>query len=428
MEKLLIKNALILPMTERGVMFEGSIGIVGGKIEFVSRGQEMLDGARVIDAGGKVAMPGLVNTHNHISMALLRSYADDLPLMTWLHDHIWPFEACMGRGDVKAGAELGIAEMLLGGTTTSADMYWMDVAVAEAVDKAGIRAVIGTSILDGKKEAFDRDFAALQKYAGHPRITLMVAPHAPYTCSPETLKYARDVAASNNIGLMIHVSETEDEQKIIADKYGCTPVELLRDLGLLNERTLIIHGVFLSAGDIAILREHGCSVAHNPQSNMKLASGIAPVAQIAAAGVNLSIGTDGPASNNDLDMWEELRTASLLSKVATGDPCVLSAWDVLHIATAGGAKALGLEGVTGELRKGLAADIILVDVEKPHFYPRTNLIANLAYCGKAADVDTVIVDGKVVVEGRKLLTLDMPEVCREANRRFADIKARVDGK
>ncbi len=428
MNKLLIINALILPMTERDEIFTGSIGIVGDKIEFVSREPRALEGARVIDADGKVAMPGLVNAHNHISMSLLRSYADDLPLMTWLHDHVWPFEACMGREDVRAGAELGMAEMLLGGTTTSADMYWMDEAVAEAADRAGIRAVIGTSILDGKKDVFDRDFEALQKYVGHPRITLMVAPHAPYTCSRETLEYARDTAENANLGLMIHVSETEDEQRIIAEKYGCTPVELLRDLGLLNDRTLIIHGVFLSDGDISILHEHGCSVAHNPQSNMKLASGIAPVSQLAKAGVNISIGTDGPASNNDLDMWEELRTASLLAKVATGDPCSLSAWEVLRMATAGGAKALGLEGVTGELREGLAADIILVEVEKPHYYPRANMIANLAYCGKAADVHTVIVDGQVVVEAGKLLTLDLHEVCREADRRFGEIKARVDAK
>lgn len=415
-------------MTERDEIFEGSIGIVGNRIEFVSRGARTLDGARVIDAGGKVAMPGLVNAHNHISMALLRSYADDLPLMTWLTGHVWPFEACMGRDDVRAGAELGMAEMLLGGTTTSADMYWMDEAVAEAADKAGIRAVIGTSILDGKKDVFDRDFDALQKYAGHPRISLMVAPHAPYTCSRETLEYARDTAADANLGLMIHVSETEDEQRIIAEKYGCTPVELLREVGLLNEKTLIIHGVFLSDGDIEILREHGCSVAHNPQSNMKLASGIAPVARLVEVGVNVAVGTDGPASNNDLDMWEELRAASLLAKVSSGDPCALSAWEVLRMATVGGAKALGLEGVTGELREGLAADIILVNVEKPHYYPRTNMVANLAYCGKAGDVHTVIVDGKVVVEEGKLLTLDTEEVCREANRRFAEIKARVDDK
>ncbi len=422
MSKLLITNALVLPMTSAGEIFRGSIGVEDGRILFVSREQETMIGARVFDAGGKVAMPGLVNAHNHISMALLRSYADDKPLMEWLTGHIWPFEARMSRDDVRVGAQLGIAEMLLGGTTTTADMYWMDEAVAEAVDQGGIRAVIGTSILDGKKEKFDADFRALQKYDDHPRISLMVAPHAPYTCSRETLEYARDTAVGANLGLMIHVSETLDEQRIIAERYGMTPVEWLRETGLLTPRTLIIHGVFLSAGDVEILREYGCSVAHNPQSNMKLASGIAPVRDIVSAGVNVAIGTDGPASNNDLDMWEELRTASFLAKVSSGDPCALPAWDVLRMATAGGAKALGLEGVTGELREGLAADIILVDVDKPHFYPRTDLVAHLAYCGKAADVDTVIVDGEVVVEGRKVLTMNVSDVCREANERFMNLR------
>lgn len=428
---MLIINAQIITMTDDCQPFEGCIGVVDGKIAMVAPKTDVAKiekfkknnpAARIVDAAGKAAMPGLVNAHNHISMALLRSYADDLPLMTWLNDHIWPFEARMSRGDIKAGAELGMAEMLLGGTTTSADMYWADEVVAEAADRAGIRAVIGTSILDGKREKFDADWAALQKYRGHRRISLMVAPHAPYTCSPETLKYARDVAAQKGDGIMIHVSETQDEQRIIAERYGCTPVELLRDLGLLSARTLVVHGVFLSDGDIAILRTHNCSVAHNPQSNMKLASGIAPAARMAAAGVNVAIGTDGPASNNDLDMWEELRAASFLGKVASGDPCVFSAREILRMATVGGARALGLEGVVGELREGLAADIILIDTEKPHFYPRTDLLSNLAYCGKAADVDTVIIDGRIVVEGRKVLTLSVPDVCNEAEWRFRKLK------
>ncbi len=421
---ILIINALILPMTGGEECFEGSIGIADGKIVFVEKGVAELAGAQVIDARGMVAMPGLVNAHNHISMSLLRSHADDLPLMTWLNDHVWPFEAKMTRDDVRLGAELGIAEMLLGGTTTSADMYWMDEAVAEAVNKSGIRAVIGTSILDGRREDFDRDFETLRtKYAGHPRIALMVAPHAVYTCSRETLEYARDVAREAGVGIMIHVSETLDEQKIVAERYGCTPVELLRDLGMLTENTLIVHGVCLSDGDIEILKAHGCSVAHNPQSNMKLSSGIAPVARMAAAGVNVAIGTDGPASNNDLDMWEEMRSASLLAKVSTGDPCAFSAWETLRMATAGGAKALGLEGITGKLKAGLAADIILIDIEKPHLYPRSNIVANLVYCGKAADVDTVIVDGKVVVQGGKLLTLPLADICRDAERRYEEIRS-----
>lgn len=430
----IIRDCLVLPMTERndGKCFRGHIGIENDRIAFVCGHDEAMPdaaaAAEVIDGRGKLAMPGLVNTHNHIPMTLLRSYADDLPLMPWLNDHVWPFEAQMTRDDIRVGAELGMAEMLLGGTTTSADMYWMDEAVGEAADRAGIRAVISTSILDGKKEAFDKDLALLDERYGrgrHPRITLMVAPHAAYTCSPETLAYARDVAAAHDTGIVIHVSETQDEQRIIRERYGKTPVEMLRDLGMLNPRTLIVHAVWVSDSDIEIMREHGVSVAHNPQSNMKLASGIAPFAKMAAAGLNVTIGTDGPSSNNDLDMWEEMRSASFLQKVGTLDPCVYPAREVLRMATVNGARALGLEGEVGQLRQGMKADIILLDIEKPHLYPQTDMIANLVYCAKASDVDTVFVNGRKVVEGRRLLTMDQTALCREVQERFESIKGRI---
>lgn len=438
MDKILIKDCTVLPMTGNGenACFTGSVGIADGRIAFAStdRAQadeferEHRDSLKVIDGRGKLAMPGLVNTHNHIPMTLLRSYADDLPLMPWLNDHVWPFEGRMTRDDVRVGAELGMAEMLLGGTTTSADMYWMDEAVAEAAENAGIRTVISTSILDGRREDFDRDFEMLAaRYANgmHPRISLMVAPHAVYTCGLETLEYARDTAAAHGVGIAIHVSETEDEQRMIRERYGRTPIEIMRDLGMLGPSTLVVHAVYVSPGDIEIMREYGVSVAHNPQSNMKLASGIAPAAAMAAAGINVTIGTDGPSSNNDLDMWEEMRTASLLQKVATLDPCVFPAYEILRMATVNGARALGLEGRVGMLREGMAADVILVDVEKPHFYPKTDMVANLVYCGKSSDVDTVIVDGRMVVENRRLLTLDVAEVCRQAQLRFEAIKARL---
>lgn len=438
MENILIKDCTVLPMTLEGERpyFTGSVGISHGRIAFASPDNalaerfetEHRDRLTLIDGRGMLAMPGLVNTHNHIPMTLLRSYADDLPLMPWLNDHIWPFEGRMTRDDVRVGAELGMAEMLLGGTTTSADMYWMDEAVAEAAEKAGIRTVISTSILDGRKEDFDRDFQLLvSKYAPgmHSRISLMVAPHAVYTCGLETLAYARDVAARYGIGLAIHVSETEDEQRMIRERYGKTPIEVMRELEMLNPQTLVVHAVHVSDSDIETMRRHGVSVAHNPQSNMKLSSGIAPAARMAAAGLNVSIGTDGPSSNNDLDMWEEMRTASLLQKASTLDPCVFPAYETLKMATVNGARALGLQGRVGQLREGMAADVILVDTEKPHLYPKTDMVANLVYCGKSSDVDTVIVDGRIVVRGRKLLTLDAGQVCREAQQRFEAIKSRL---
>ncbi|MCL2561567.1 MAG: amidohydrolase [Rikenellaceae bacterium] len=435
MENILIRDTLILPMTEQagGRCFRGHIGIADGEIAFVSEDDGVADefvathtaNCRTIDGRGRLAMPGLVNTHSHIPMTLLRGYADDLPLMTWLADHVWPFEARMTRDDIRVGAQLGMAEMLLGGTTTALDMYWMDEAVGEAADCAGIRAVVASSILDGKRADFDADFAMLaERYGGgrHRRIIPMVAPHAVYTCSPETLEYARDVAAAHGVGITVHVSETLDEQQFVRERYGCTPVEMLSRLGLLSERTLAVHCVYVSDDDIEIMRKAGVSVSHNPQSNMKLASGIAPFARMAAAGLNVAIGTDGPASNNDLDMWEEMRAASFLQKVATLDPCAFPAHDVLRMATVGGAHALGLGDRIGQLRAGMAADVILLDIEKPHLYPCADMVANLVYCGKASDVDTVIVDGRVVVEGRRLLTLDISDLCREAQQRFQTIR------
>lgn len=438
MENILIHDCLVVPMTGDGGerYFRGSVGITGGRIAFASPSEE--DAAefrrthagnmREIDGRGKLAMPGLINTHNHISMTLLRSYADDLPLMRWLNEYIWPFEAQMTRDDVRLGAELGMAEMLLGGTTTSADMYWMDEAVGEAAERAGMRISISTSVLDGRGNVFDRDFATLWERYGNgqnPLISLMVAPHAPYTCSPETLAHAREVAERHGIGIAIHVSETTDEQAVIRERYGKTPVEHLDELGLLGPKTLIAHAVYISDSDIERLAARGVSVAHNPQSNMKLASGVAPVAQMMAAGVNVGIGTDGPSSNNDLDMWEEMRTAALLQKVTTLDPCALPAYEVLRMATVNGARALGLEGVTGQLGAGMAADLILLDIEKPHLYPQTDMLANLVYCAKSSDVDTVIVGGRMVVEGRRLLTLDIAALCREAQERFVQIKGRL---
>ena len=265
-----------------------------------------------------------------------------------------------------------------------------------------------------------------EKYAsgGHDRVQIMLAPHAPYTCPPEALKKTLKIAEQYGLGIQIHISETLDEQQTIREQYGKTPVEHLRDVGLFERPVLAAHCVYVNDSDIEIMARYGVSVAHNPQSNMKLASGIAPVVQMLAAGVNVGIGTDGPSSNNDLDMWEEMRTASLLQKVATADPCSLSAYRTLQMATVHGAKAIGREGELGVIVPGALADLLLVDMERPHLSPRNDLIANLAYCGKASDVDTVFVGGEIVVEGGRLLTSDVRALCREAGERVAEIKQR----
>lgn len=414
--------------------FVGNIGIADGKILFADAEPASVDRFRArsnepleeIEGEGMVALPGFINLHNHVSMSLMRSYADDMPLMPWLNDKIWPFEAKLNGEDIYLGAKLGIAEMLLGGTTTFVDMYWHSDRVADAVSEMGIRGVVCPTFVGANYDNFEPEAIRMaEKYGSKKgRIQIMLAPHAAYTCPPDTLKKALKIADRYGLGIQIHVSETLDEQRMIREQYGKTPVAHLRDVGLFERPVLAAHCVYVDEADMEIMARCGVSVAHNPQSNMKLASGIAPVSRMLEAGINVGIGTDGPSSNNDLDMWEELRTASLLQKVATLNPCALTAYQTLRMATVHGAKAIGREGELGVIAPGALADLILVDMRRPHLSPQNDLIANLVYCGKASDVDTVIVDGQVVVKEHQLLMADVQTLCCEAGERVGEIKKR----
>lgn len=403
--------------------FKGHLGIEGSRICFVSKEQsdadEFLslhkDNCKVIDATGFIVMPGLINTHTHIAMALLRGISDDVPLMEWLNEHIWPVEAHMGYNEILIGAKLGALEMLKGGTTTFVDMYPYEEAVAEASEEAGIRAVVSPCAMDFRMPHFEEDWRAVQKrFSNSNLVSMMIGVHAIYTCSPENMKHAMELSEQLSTGIHIHHSETKDEEKTVRERYNANPTEHLVNVGLIKRPTLAAHCVYMSDEDITAFAENNVSVAYNPQSNMKLASGIAPIAKMLDAGVNVSIGTDGASSNNDLDMWDEMRTASLLQKVNTMNPCVLTAYQVLQMATVNGAKAIGKEGELGILQEGALADIILVDFEKPHLYPHTNLISELVYSCHASDVDTVIVNGEIVVENRKCTTMDETKVCTDA--------------
>lgn len=435
---LLIKGCTILPMTasesDPCKYFVGNIGIADGKILFADAEPASVDRFRArshepleeIEGEGMVALPGFINLHNHVSMSLMRSYADDMPLMPWLNDKIWPFEAKLNGEDIYLGAKLGIAEMLLGGTTTFVDMYWHSDRVADAMSEMGIRGVVCPTFVGANYDNFEPEAIRMaEKYGSKKgRIQIMLAPHAAYTCPPDTLKKALKIADRYGLGIQIHVSETLDEQRMIREQYGKTPVAHLRDVGLFERPVLAAHCVYVDEADMEIMARCGVSVAHNPQSNMKLASGIAPVSRMLEAGINVGIGTDGPSSNNDLDMWEELRTASLLQKVATLNPCALTAYQTLRMATVHGAKAIGREGELGVIAPGALADLILVDMRRPHLSPQNDLIANLVYCGKASDVDTVIVDGQVVVKEHQLLMADVQTLCCEAGERVGEIKKR----
>ena len=431
---ILLKDCTVVPMTAaagKPQWFEGSVGIAGNRIESVSAGtaaaEEFLrrhDDARIIDCRDKIVMPGLVNTHCHVSMTLQRSSADDIALMEWLNDYIWPFEARQTADDIELGARLGVVEMLLGGVTSFVDMYWHEASVFNAVDELGMRALLTASGMDPNIDDCERDLTALiAKCEGHSRIRAGISPHAAYTCSPATLRRVKALCDKHGVPMTIHVSETQDEQRMVAERYGQTPTEYLDSLGLLDERTIAAHCIYLSDSDMDIMLRRGVSVAHNPSSNMKISSGIAPIAKMCERGLRCTIATDGACSNNDYDMWEEMRNASFLQKVATMNPLALPAYDILRMATVDGAAAIGYEGELGILAEGALADVRVVDALKPHIYPLHNVAANLVYCTKASDVETVIVDGEIVVENRRIAGIDVGELCRSVHRRAMELKA-----
>jgi len=432
----LFSNAQVLTMAAaagESAVFEGCVAVESNRIVLVTDDPERVQeyrrihpDLREIDCRGGIVMPGLINTHCHVPMTLQRSYADDIGLMEWLNDYIWPFEAKQTDADIEAGAELGVAEMLLGGVTSFIDMYWSEASVFRAVDRMGMRALLCASYLDARPEAFDRDLPALLELTqGHSRISAGLAPHAGYTCSAESLR--RGVAWCRRYGLRMttHLAETRDESRMIGGRTGMSPTAYLDSLGVLGAELIAAHCVHLSDDDRRILSERGVQVAHCPSSNMKIASGIAPIERLRREGVCCTIGTDGTCSNNDLDLWEEMRNASFLQKVSTMDPCAVPAYEILRMATVNGARALGYGDELGVLREGALADLIVIDTHKPHLRPMHDPVANLVYCCKASDVDTVMVDGEIRVERGRLCRADVGELCQKAEAAARGILARM---
>ena len=426
MEALLLKDALVVPMTAtegEQEWFRGSVGVVGNRIVLVSDDATRVaqfeaehPEVRVLDCAGRAVMPGLINTHCHAAMTLQRNRADDIPLMAWLNDHIWPFEAKQTKEDIALGMTLGMAEMLLGGITSFVDMYFEEDHCVEVVEKMGMRAVLGCSYFDA---TIDATLASAERAAkaaeGKERIRISVAPHAPYTVSEENLVRGKRFAEEHGLDYMVHAAETQDELKYVAEKYGTTPVRLLDKLGLLDSHIVLAHCVWVDREEMALMRERGVTVAHNAQSNMKISSGVAPVAEQLEEGVCVTLATDGSSSNNDLDLWEEMRSAAFLQKVTTMNPLRLPAYEVLKMATVNGARAMGHEGELGVIREGALADLVVIDLEKPHLQPVHDLVSDLVYCGKASDVEMVIVDGRVVVENRTIVGLDLKALYRKVN-------------
>ena len=424
---ILVTAAHVLTMdgTDR-VFSPGAVAIKAGRIVAVGAPSELsslYSPKQRISRPHAVVLPGLVNTHTHAAMGLLRGIADDLPLMDWLTKFIFPAEGKnVSPAFVKAGTLLACAEMVRGGTTTFADMYYYESDVAAAVDQCGMRAVLGETWLDfpvpdhkDLAESITVTRAFLEKWKGHPRVTAAVAPHAPYTNARESLLAARDLALEFKAPLLIHLSESRDEQKQIAEKYGMTPTKWLESIGFLGPNVLAAHGVWLDADDMRLLAERRVGLAHNPESNMKLASGVAPVVAARKAGIAVGLGTDGVAgSNNDLDMWEAMDFAGKLAKVSTMDPTALPAKDLLRMATIEGARAMKLDDRIGSLEAGKRADLVAVDLVRARTHPVWDLYSTLVYSVKESDVTLTMVEGKVLWDGTRVTTLDEAKVIRDA--------------
>ena len=407
-ESILIHGAQVL---DAAGPRRGSVLIEGNTIEEVSDTLSPGDADTVIDGHGKLIIPGLVNTHTHLSMTLFRGMADDLPLDRWLNDHIWPAEAHLNGEYCHAGALLGCVEMIRSGTTTFNDMYFYMDDVARAVDEAGLRCVLSHGMIDlgddDKRRAEIRESLRIIREChgmADGRIKVALGPHSPYTCSEELLQETARLAAEHGVGIHIHVSETENEVREVSEAHGMSPVEYLDSTGVLGPGTVAAHCVWLKENEMEILSERGVKVSHNPSSNMKLASGISPVPELMGRGVNVSIGTDGAASNNNLDMFEEMKTASLLQKVSLHDPTALPAMDVFRMATLNGAKALGVK--SGLIEEGRLADLVVLNTRRPHLTPWRNPASHLVYSASGADVDTVICDGRILLLEGELKVLD----------------------
>lgn len=419
MSRLLLKNIELLdtPNGEKNCIAveNNHIVYVGNKLP------ESFIADEVIDGHGMLATAGMVNTHGHVSMTLLRSYADDMALMDWLENKIWPIEAKMNTKDIYWGAMLGIAEMLKSGTTCFADMYCFMDDVARAVAETGIRANLSRGLIglgpdkDSKLEENTRLVKDWQGY-DNGRIRITYGPHAPYTCPVDYLQQVIAAAEKNNAEIQMHLCETQGEVENCIKEHGLTPIALMNKLGMFEQGTIAAHCVYLSEADMDIMAEKHVRVAHNPQSNLKLASGIAPVARMLEKGICVGLGTDGASSNNNLDMLEECRAAAMLHKTTTMNPLAVPAAKAWEMATENGAKVLGFEQL-GKLIVGQKADIVLWNMHKPYWYPRHNKLSLLVYAASASDADTVLVDGKIVLQNGTMTLFDEEKIYAEASLR-----------
>ncbi|MHB8769658.1 MAG: amidohydrolase family protein [Syntrophales bacterium] len=430
---ILITGGTVVSLDEKDTIIpSGALAITGDSITALGPSEEILSvyrGRETIDVPGCLIMPGLVNAHTHAAMTCFRGIADDMELMDWLNNYIFPAEARNVDPELAYwGSMLACAEMIKSGTTTFSDMYIFEEETARAAKQSGMRCLLGEVLFDFPSPNFQTPAEGLayteqliRKWADDPLVNIMVEPHSLYTCSPELLKSAKELADRYRVPLSTHLLENKAEAKQLKEKFGKRATAFLKELGMLDERFFAFHCVVLDEEDIRVFADHGCKVVHNPESNMKLASGVAPISAMLRLGVTVGLGTDGCASNNNLDMFQEMDSAAKLEKSARLDPTVMSARTVLRMATCDGAKVLGLESQIGTLAAGKKADLCIIDMNKPHLTPLYDEYSHLVYTVGGADVDTVLINGTVVMRNRRLLTIDE----QEAMRRVRGIAERV---
>jgi 5-methylthioadenosine/S-adenosylhomocysteine deaminase len=425
---LIVRGGTVVTMDgTRRVIENGSVAVKNGRIVAVGRAAELdrnYAAREIVNAGGKVVIPGLINGHTHVPMTLFRGLADDLDLQDWLTKYIFPAEAKnVNEEFVRVGARLGLAEMIRGGTTTYCDMYYFEDAIADETSKAGMRGILGETLIDfpvadNKTHAEGMAYAEkfVRKWQGNSLIIPAIAPHAPYTVSEEHLKAMRALSDRTGAPLVTHISETKREVDDSIKAKGSSPIDYLNRIGFLNNRVIAAHVVWPTQEELGLLKQLGVGIVHNPQSNMKLASGVAPVPEMLKEDLPVGLGTDGAASNNDLNVWEEMDTAAKLHKLISKDPKVVSALEAFEMATIRGARALHLEKEIGSIEKGKRADLVVVDLDDLNQTPYYNIYSDLVYATKAADVRTVIIEGRVVMRDRRLLTLNEVTIKADARR------------
>jgi len=431
-----IINGTILTMDTQNSTFEnGFVCIRGDTISHIGANNEIpFQAKQIIDAKGGLILPGLINGHTHAAMSLFRGLADDLPLMEWLNNYIFPVERRIDADFVYTGTMLACAEMIMCGTTTFCDMYLFEEEVARAAREAGMRCLVGEVLYDFPspnygpiEKGLEYTESLIRKWEDDPLVSIAVEPHSLFTCSPDLLTAANELSLNYKVPLIIHVAETLNEIAEVREKYGKRPFEHLDSLGILGPHLIADHCVHLDESEIKRMADHGVKAINNPESNMKLASGISPVSKLLAQGVTVGLGTDGCASNNNLDLFTEMDMAAKLHKIATMDPTVLDAVTVMKMATIKGAKALELEDITGSLEPGKKADIIIVDTNKPHLTPMYNPYSHLVYAARGSDVIHSVINGQLVMENRKLLTLNLDDIIAQARAKAVQVKAWVSG-